>query len=61
MAANGILWLPVEQNHCRQILDLPAVHQDPFDRLLVAQAICEGMTIVIGDRSIPKYPVPTLW
>ena len=61
MAANGIRWLPIEQTHCRQILELPAVHQDPFERLLVAQASCEEMTIVTGDRYIPKYPVPILW
>lgn len=61
MAANGIRWLPIEQTYCRQILELPAVHQDPFERLLVAQASCEEMTIVTGDRYIPKYPVPILW
>jgi PIN domain nuclease of toxin-antitoxin system len=61
IAANGIRWLPVEQNHCRKILELSPIHQDPFDRLLIAQALCEDLTIVTADRHIPDYPVATLW
>lgn len=58
---NSIRWLPVEQNHCRKILKLPFIHQDPFDRLLIAQALCEEMTIITADRHIPGYAVTTLW
>lgn len=61
MAANGIQWLPIEQNHCRKIIELPLIHQDPFDRLLIAQAICEEMTIVTADSNIPNYSVATVW
>jgi len=61
IAANGIRWLPIEQTHCRRIVELPPVHQDPFDRLLVAQALCEGLTILTADRNIPGYAVATVW
>ncbi len=61
MAANGIRWLPIEQAHCHQILALPSIHQDPFDRLLVAQAIHEDMAILTSDRNISHYPVTTVW
>lgn len=61
IAINGINWLPVESEHCRRILDLPAIHQDPFDRLLIAQALCEEMQIMTTDRHISSYPVATLW
>ncbi len=37
------------------------VHKDPFDRLLVATAQCEDMTIVTKDENIPKYDVQTVW
>ena len=39
---------------------LPAIHRDPFDRLLVAQAIEEDLAIVTCDRMIPQYPVQTI-
>ena len=61
MAANSINWLPIEPIHCRNILNLPPIHQDPFDRLLIAQAQSEQMTILTADRHIPNYPVSTLW
>lgn len=40
---------------------LPMIHRDPFDRLLVAQAIDDGLTLVSCDSEIRKYPVPCLW
>ncbi len=61
IAANGIQWLPVEKNHCRKIGELPAIHQDPFDRLLIAQALCENMTLLTADAHIQAYTVATLW
>jgi PIN domain nuclease of toxin-antitoxin system len=41
--------------------DLPLIHRDPFDRILVAFAIREQLTVLTSDRSIPLYPVATLW
>lgn len=40
---------------------LPPVHKDPFNRLLVAQAAAEGLTILIADPQLGKYSVPALW
>ncbi|HRQ39824.1 MAG TPA: type II toxin-antitoxin system VapC family toxin [Chloroflexota bacterium] len=61
IAANGIRWLPIEPEHCRKILELPPIHQDPFDRLLIAQAICEKMQIATADRYFSGYPVVVIW
>lgn len=41
--------------------ELPALHSDPFDRLLVAQAMLEDMTLVTDDSAIKSYVVSTLW
>jgi PIN domain nuclease of toxin-antitoxin system len=61
MAANQILWLPVEKEHCQRVVSLPFLHGDPFDRMLIAQALCESMTLVTADGNIKHYPVPILW
>jgi len=49
--------LPVTVDHAHAIADLPSIHRDPFDRMLVAQAIVERMTIVTRDKSIAAYDV----
>ena len=41
--------------------DLPPIHGDPFDRMLVAHALVTGAAIVTADRNIPQYPVATIW
>ncbi len=61
MAANQIQWLPIEKEHCWQLTQLPFLHGDPFDRLLVAQAQIEGMTLLTTDAQIGNYAVTTLW
>lgn len=61
MAANQIQWLPVEKEHCCRVVELPFIHRDLFDRLLIAQAICEEMTLLTADKNIHAYHVPTLW
>lgn len=40
---------------------LPLLHRDPFDRIILATALCEGMTLVTPDPEIHKYPVPVIW
>lgn len=60
------LWSVVQQTlsekaHCQKIAELPTLHGDPFDRLLIAQALCEQMTLLSADANIQRYPVPTLW
>ena len=52
--------LPVSLRHTRVIETLPHHHRDPFDRMLVAQAQAEGLTIVTVDRLLRKYPVSLL-
>ena len=54
-------WLAVESNHCAQVSQLPWHHRDPFDRMLVAQAMCEDLTLVSKDRVLADYQVPVLW
>ena len=61
MADNGIYWLALEKEHCLGIIDLPQIHSDPFDRLLVAQAMHENLTLVTRDPNISKYQIDTLW
>jgi PIN domain nuclease of toxin-antitoxin system len=53
--------LPVHQRHVDALPELPAIHGDPFDRMLVAQALVEDLEIVTGDRAITAYPVRTIW
>ncbi|MFJ6086120.1 type II toxin-antitoxin system VapC family toxin [Streptomyces sp. NPDC092369] len=52
--------LPITTEHGLRIRDLPWHHRDPFDRMLVAQAQLEDLTIVTRDTWIPKYDVPVL-
>ncbi|MEW6750622.1 MAG: hypothetical protein AB1505_06560 [Candidatus Latescibacterota bacterium] len=40
---------------------LPFLHRDPFDRLLVAQALCDGMALMTADRSLAAYGVDVVW
>jgi PIN domain nuclease of toxin-antitoxin system len=58
---NGVQVLPVELNHVLALTSLPNIHKDPFDRLLIAQANCEGALLITADPVISKYPVQTVW
>lgn len=53
--------LPVTLRHTEALLDLPAIHADPFDRMLIAQAQVEGATLVSHDRHLEPYGVPVIW
>ena len=53
--------LPVTLRHADYVRLLPSHHEDPFDRLLVAQAQMEGATLVTHDRQLGHYDVPVLW
>ncbi len=53
--------LPLSEAAVLQLPRLPALHRDPFDRLLLCQAIEHGLTIVTPDTDIRAYPVRTLW
>ena len=55
---NGYHELAVTSEHAVQVEGLPDVHRDPFDRLLVAQAQCEGITLGTSDDIVTRYPGP---
>lgn len=61
MKANGFSPLPVTISHALKVGDLPMIHKDPFDRLLVAQASVEDLGLVTADPQVRKYPVDTIW
>ena len=53
--------LPIGFEHLAALAALPMLHRDPFDRMLIAQAIAEGMPLVTADRAMRPYPVPVFW
>jgi PIN domain nuclease of toxin-antitoxin system len=53
--------LPLMETHALTLSKLPDFHRDPFDRMLVCQAIAEGLTILTPDEAISQYPVRTTW
>ncbi len=55
---NGYTELPVTSQHAVGVDGLPDIHRDPFDRLLLAQALSEGITLVTGDAVLATYPGP---
>lgn len=61
MANNGLTPMPLAMNHTYRLAHLPFHHRDPFDRLLVSQAIEEDLPILTSDAAISAYEVETLW
>ena len=57
----SFLRLSITPEHIEGIKGLPSIHADPFDRLIIAQALTHNLSIVTRDRIIPKYPVATVW
>ena len=55
---NGYAELPITSQHAVNIDGLPPLHKDPFDRLLLAQALSEGITLLTGDAQLAQYPGP---
>ena len=55
---NGCTELPVTSQHAVGIDALPPLHKDPFDRLLLSQALTEGITLMTGDAQLARYPGP---
>ncbi|MBN2496668.1 MAG: type II toxin-antitoxin system VapC family toxin [Deltaproteobacteria bacterium] len=58
---SGFEKLPIGFSHAEAVATLPLHHRDPFDRLLLAQAWCEGLTLVTHDRRLEPYGLPILW
>ena len=61
LAANGFVLLNIELRHAAKLAKLPFHHRDPFDRLLIAQAISEKLTIISADSVFSEYNVKLLW
>ena len=57
----GLRPLPVQLGIHEYFERLPPIHKDPFDRILVAQALQEKLILATVDETLAKYPVPTLW
>ncbi len=53
--------LSIDEESALLVAKLPALHRDPFDRILVSQAIVNGLTIVTPDPAVTDYPVRTMW
>jgi PIN domain nuclease of toxin-antitoxin system len=58
---NGFVILPVEPRHTAALIGLPFHHRDPFDRLLVAQAIVENVPLITCDPDLMPYPITRIW
>lgn len=61
VAASGFKTLALVEQDLRHTLQLPMLHRDPFDRMLICQAIENAMTLVTPDVAIHRYPIRTLW
>ena len=59
--AHGIAPLPIDEDSALHVSRLPDLHRDPFDRMLVSQAIVHGLTILTSDPIIMGYPARTIW
>ena len=55
---NGYIELPIASEHAVATATLPSIHRDPFDRMLVAQAQMEGITLLTSDHIVAQYPGP---
>jgi PIN domain nuclease of toxin-antitoxin system len=58
---SGFEQLPIGFEHAERLAALPVHHADPFDRMLAAQALVEGLTLVTHDRAFEPYAVPVIW
>lgn len=55
---NGYVELPITSQHAVSVDGLPPIHKDPFDRLLIAQSMVEGITLLTADSLLARYPAP---
>ena len=57
----GWLELPIKAQHVLAVADLPHLHRDPFDRLLLAQANADSLLLITADQQLAQYPGPIRW
>ena len=58
---NTVQLLPIKLDHCQRLQTLPFHHRDPFDRLLIAQAMCEQLSLISVDGHFADYGVNVIW
>ena len=58
---NFVEVLPISMSHVLNIYNLPNIHKDPFDRLLISQSQLENLPIITNDRKLTQYAVETIW
>jgi PIN domain nuclease of toxin-antitoxin system len=61
LAAHGIEYQRLLDEDIWHLQKLPAIHGDPFDRILISHALCHGLKLATPDPEIAKYPVPVIW
>jgi PIN domain nuclease of toxin-antitoxin system len=61
LATNQFRILPIEPKHTATLTRLPFHHRDPFDRLIIAQAMVEQIPVISGDAAFAAYPVTCIW
>ena len=61
LVENQIEMLPISLDHALRIETLPSYHNDPFDRMLIAQSLEENLPVVTADRVFLRYPVEVIW
>jgi PIN domain nuclease of toxin-antitoxin system len=61
LRVNKIEILPVKLRHVLALDELPSHHKDPFDRMLISQAVAEGAVLISNDAILSKYPVEVIW
>jgi PIN domain nuclease of toxin-antitoxin system len=61
IADAGFPWLPISPSHAWKVRELPLHHRDPFDRILVAQALIERLPIITADARFGQYGVEVHW
>jgi len=61
LVENKIETLPIELDHVLKVEKLATLHSDPFDRILIAQSIHEGLPVITADPIFERYPVQVIW
>ena len=61
LSDNYIETLPITFQHIQQLLQLDFHHRDPFDRIIIAQALSENLTLATNDTAFREYKVPVFW
>jgi len=61
MRINAVQWLPVEMQHCVELTKLSFHHRDPFDRMLIAQAMAEDLQLLSRDGRLSAYEIELIW